>query len=62
VAVADVEAAVEYLTDHLRPDDVVLVKASRATGLERVAAALLAGDGDTAAADARTSSGGAPPS
>ena len=62
VAVADVEAAVEYLTDHLRPDDVVLVKASRATGLERVAAALLAGDGDTAAADARTSSGGAAPS
>ncbi|MDF2966780.1 MAG: murF [Nocardioidaceae bacterium] len=62
VPVADVESAVGYLTDHVRPGDVVLVKASRATGLERVASALLAGDGGTAATDGRTSSGGAAPS
>ena len=38
----DVDAAVALLHDHLEPGDVVLVKASRSAGLERVAAALLA--------------------
>ena len=42
VAVADADAATAYLRDRLRPGDVVLVKAARAAGLERVAAALLA--------------------
>lgn len=39
--VPDVAAAVEHLRAELRPSDVVLVKASRAAGLERVALALL---------------------
>ena len=39
--VPDVDAAVALLQDQLRPGDVVLVKASRSAGLERVAAALL---------------------
>ena len=43
VLVPDVDAAIALLRDELRPGDVVLVKASRAFGLERVAAALLAG-------------------
>ena len=37
----DVEAAVELLSASLRADDVVLVKASRGSRLERVAQALL---------------------
>ncbi len=37
----DVASAVELLRAELRPEDVVLVKASRAAGLERVALALL---------------------
>jgi UDP-N-acetylmuramoyl-tripeptide--D-alanyl-D-alanine ligase len=37
-----IEEALELLRAELRPGDVVLVKASRATGLERLAAALLA--------------------
>ncbi len=37
----DVEAAVALLQEQLEPGDVVLVKASRSAGLERVAAALL---------------------
>ncbi len=41
VFVPDVESAVELLDQELRAGDVVLVKASRAAGLERVAAALL---------------------
>lgn len=41
-SVADVTAAAEVLGDQLRPGDVVLVKASRAAGLERVAAAITA--------------------
>jgi UDP-N-acetylmuramoyl-tripeptide--D-alanyl-D-alanine ligase len=40
--VPDVDAAVAVLRAELRPGDVVLVKASRAAGLERVAEALLA--------------------
>ena len=40
VLVPDVEAAIALLRDELRPGDVVLVKASRAYGLERVATAL----------------------
>ncbi|MCZ3386236.1 MAG: UDP-N-acetylmuramoyl-tripeptide--D-alanyl-D-alanine ligase [Actinomycetia bacterium] len=42
--VADVAGAMAILRDELRPDDVVLVKASRAAGLEVVAAELLSGD------------------
>lgn len=41
-AVPDIDAAVELLRAELRPGDVVLTKASRSAGLERVAAALLA--------------------
>jgi UDP-N-acetylmuramoyl-tripeptide--D-alanyl-D-alanine ligase len=41
VQVPDVGAAVRLLRRELRPGDVVLVKASRAAGLERVAEALL---------------------
>jgi UDP-N-acetylmuramoyl-tripeptide--D-alanyl-D-alanine ligase len=41
VQVPDVGAAVRLLRRELRPGDVVLVKASRVDGLERVAAALL---------------------
>ena len=44
VYVPDVDAAIAYLRGALRPGDVVLVKASRAAGLERVAAALTADD------------------
>ncbi|MBW0119031.1 UDP-N-acetylmuramoyl-tripeptide--D-alanyl-D-alanine ligase [Pseudonocardia abyssalis] len=40
---ADVDAALELLRAELRPGDVVLVKASRAAGLERLAAGLLEG-------------------
>jgi UDP-N-acetylmuramoyl-tripeptide--D-alanyl-D-alanine ligase len=43
VLVPDVEAAVALLREQLRPGDVVLVKASRSSGLERVAAALTEG-------------------
>jgi UDP-N-acetylmuramoyl-tripeptide--D-alanyl-D-alanine ligase len=39
--VPDVDAAVELLRAQLRPGDVVLVKASRAASLERVALAIL---------------------
>jgi UDP-N-acetylmuramoyl-tripeptide--D-alanyl-D-alanine ligase len=41
VHVSDAEAAVDLLRSQLRPGDVVLVKASRSAGLERVANALL---------------------
>jgi UDP-N-acetylmuramoyl-tripeptide--D-alanyl-D-alanine ligase len=52
MVVPDVAAALEVLHERLRPGDVVLVKASRAAGLERVAAGLLAGtDGPGAPAD-----------
>lgn len=50
VHVSDADAAIELLRDQLRPGDVVLVKASRSVGLERVATALLA-DGPGAAGD-----------
>ncbi|WBQ02591.1 UDP-N-acetylmuramoyl-tripeptide--D-alanyl-D-alanine ligase [Kribbella sp. CA-293567] len=39
--VDDIDGALELLRKELRPGDVVLVKASRAAGLERLAAALL---------------------
>ena len=45
VHVSDAQAAVELLRGELRPGDVVLVKASRAVGLEKVALAL-ASDAD----------------
>ena len=38
--VADADAAIDLLSRMIERDDVVLVKASRAAGLERVAAAL----------------------
>ncbi|MET7438815.1 UDP-N-acetylmuramoyl-tripeptide--D-alanyl-D-alanine ligase [Streptomyces sp. NPDC004082] len=41
VHVSDAQAAVDLLRSELRPGDVVLVKASRSVGLERVALALL---------------------
>ena len=52
--VPDVDAAVALLRTELEPGDVVLVKASRSVGLERVAAALLedrpaVGDGELGA-------------
>ena len=43
-AVAGVDEALELLRAELRPGDVVLVKASRAAGLERLAQGLLAHD------------------
>jgi UDP-N-acetylmuramoyl-tripeptide--D-alanyl-D-alanine ligase len=46
--VPDVDAAIAHLKAHVRPEDVVLVKASRSVGLERVAAALLGDDGSSA--------------
>ncbi|GAA2724882.1 MULTISPECIES: UDP-N-acetylmuramoyl-tripeptide--D-alanyl-D-alanine ligase [Streptomyces] len=48
VHVSDAQAAVDLLRSELRPGDVVLVKASRSVGLERVADALLAVDGEVA--------------
>ncbi|WP_431044895.1 UDP-N-acetylmuramoyl-tripeptide--D-alanyl-D-alanine ligase [Streptomyces sp. P1-3] len=44
VHVSDVQAAVDLLRSELRPGDVVLVKASRSVGLERIAQALLDGE------------------
>ena len=46
-AVADVAAALHLLRAELEPGDVVLVKASRAAGLDRLADALLAGSDTT---------------
>lgn len=48
VHVSDVRAAVDLLRSELRPGDVVLVKASRSVGLERVALELLDGEGEVA--------------
>ncbi|MFI8099864.1 UDP-N-acetylmuramoyl-tripeptide--D-alanyl-D-alanine ligase [Streptomyces sp. NPDC086023] len=45
VLVSDAQAAVDLLRRELRPGDVVLVKASRSIGLERIAQALLEGEG-----------------
>ena len=42
LAVPDDDAAVAAITERLRPGDVVLVKASRAAGLQTVALALTA--------------------
>jgi UDP-N-acetylmuramoyl-tripeptide--D-alanyl-D-alanine ligase len=39
--VPDIDAALALLDTELRPDDVVLVKASRTAGLDRIAGALL---------------------
>jgi UDP-N-acetylmuramoyl-tripeptide--D-alanyl-D-alanine ligase len=44
VLVPDADSAIELLREQVRPGDVVLVKASRSVGLEKVAAALLAQD------------------
>ncbi|QGV81079.1 UDP-N-acetylmuramoyl-tripeptide--D-alanyl-D-alanine ligase [Streptomyces ficellus] len=43
VHVSDARAAIDLLRSELRPGDVVLVKASRSVGLERIATALLEG-------------------
>jgi UDP-N-acetylmuramoyl-tripeptide--D-alanyl-D-alanine ligase len=43
IHVPDVDAAVALLQEQLRPGDVVLIKASRSVGLERIAAELLDG-------------------
>lgn len=40
---SDAQSAVDLLRSQLRPGDVVLVKASRSVGLERVAQALVEG-------------------
>ncbi|MCJ1681242.1 UDP-N-acetylmuramoyl-tripeptide--D-alanyl-D-alanine ligase [Streptomyces sp. APSN-46.1] len=48
VLVSDAQAAVDLLRNELRPGDVVLVKASRSIGLERVALALLEREGEVA--------------
>lgn len=45
VLVSDTDTAIDLLRTQVRPGDVVLVKASRAMGLERVAAALAAESG-----------------
>ncbi|HEY4007925.1 MAG TPA: UDP-N-acetylmuramoyl-tripeptide--D-alanyl-D-alanine ligase [Pseudonocardia sp.] len=47
MVVPDVATALEVLHERLRPGDVVLVKASRSAGLERIAAGLLADTGGT---------------
>ncbi|HEX5772251.1 MAG TPA: UDP-N-acetylmuramoyl-tripeptide--D-alanyl-D-alanine ligase, partial [Nocardioidaceae bacterium] len=44
VFVDDNDEALAWLREHLEPGDVVLFKASRAAGLEKVAEALLADD------------------
>jgi UDP-N-acetylmuramoyl-tripeptide--D-alanyl-D-alanine ligase len=50
VHVSDAEAAIDLLRGELRAGDVVLVKASRAVGLERIAQALLdSAEGEVAA-------------
>jgi UDP-N-acetylmuramoyl-tripeptide--D-alanyl-D-alanine ligase len=48
IHVPDVDAAIALLAEQVGPDDVVLVKASRSVGLERVAEALLSPGGTTA--------------
>ncbi|MBF9070986.1 UDP-N-acetylmuramoyl-tripeptide--D-alanyl-D-alanine ligase [Streptacidiphilus fuscans] len=50
VLVPDADSAIELLREQVRPGDVVLVKASRSVGLERVAAALLTQDASAAGA------------
>jgi UDP-N-acetylmuramoyl-tripeptide--D-alanyl-D-alanine ligase len=56
--VPDVDAAVALLRAEVRPGDVVLVKASRAAGLERVALALAA-EGQHPDTEQRTEDGAA---
>jgi UDP-N-acetylmuramoyl-tripeptide--D-alanyl-D-alanine ligase len=58
VLVPDGPSAVEWLDKRLRAGDVVLVKASRADGLERVAHALTAPGGDTASETAAAATEG----
>jgi UDP-N-acetylmuramoyl-tripeptide--D-alanyl-D-alanine ligase len=57
VAVPDTGAALDLLGREVRPGDVVLVKASRAAGLERVAEALLATDDNDDVAPGRVPGG-----
>ncbi|HYJ67093.1 MAG TPA: UDP-N-acetylmuramoyl-tripeptide--D-alanyl-D-alanine ligase [Nocardioidaceae bacterium] len=58
VLVPDGPSAVEWLDKRLRSGDVVLVKASRADGLERVAHALTASAGNTASESAAAATEG----
>ncbi|HWD02950.1 MAG TPA: UDP-N-acetylmuramoyl-tripeptide--D-alanyl-D-alanine ligase [Amycolatopsis sp.] len=58
VQVPDGEAAVALLHDQLRPGDVVLVKASNAAGLWRVAEELLADSPDDSSPSSERSNGG----
>jgi UDP-N-acetylmuramoyl-tripeptide--D-alanyl-D-alanine ligase len=58
VLVPDVAAAIDWLDRHLRSGDAVLVKASRADGLERVAHELTAAVGDTASQTAASPTAG----
>ena len=53
IAVPDGPAALAALSERLRPGDVVLVKASRAAGLQTVALDLAAGPAGTAGEAAR---------
>jgi UDP-N-acetylmuramoyl-tripeptide--D-alanyl-D-alanine ligase len=49
VHVSDAQTAIDLLRRELRPGDIVLVKASRSVGLERVAEVLLGtGEGEVA--------------
>ncbi|HEY2207162.1 MAG TPA: UDP-N-acetylmuramoyl-tripeptide--D-alanyl-D-alanine ligase [Pseudonocardia sp.] len=54
MVVPDVAAALEVLHDRLRPGDVVLVKASRAAGLQRIAEGLLADSGPSGSGEGGT--------
>ncbi|MGH3622842.1 MAG: UDP-N-acetylmuramoyl-tripeptide--D-alanyl-D-alanine ligase, partial [Sciscionella sp.] len=58
VLVADVDAALELLRAELRPDDVVLLKASNAARLWRVADGLLDGIAVNSSGGARPAPGG----
>lgn len=42
--VPDIDSAIEFLSQYVRTQDVVLIKASRSIGLERVAESLISGD------------------
>jgi len=47
IHVPDIDAAMRLLDEQVRPGDIVLVKASRSVGLERIAEHLLQVGGDS---------------